>query len=125
MRISTTQQLFVLFAPLFLFVVLIVIFQDDNSKRNCPKKYETIKSDHVGSRFQALAETRAIVDWQKKSESAHKGYGLWHNASDQKMRCNQISAVYTYCRAYAKPCLQTSRGKLTGWFNTTRFRFQS
>ena len=125
MKLSTTQQLVVVFVPLLLFATWIVTFHSDGFKRTCPRHYETIKSDHVGSRFQAFAETRAIVNWQKKSETVHKGFGTWHNAADRKLRCSQISAVYTYCRAFAKPCFKSANSKLTQSITMLSFRVQS
>lgn len=125
MKLSTTQQLVALFVPLILFAVLMVTFHSDSFKRSCPRNYETIKSDHVGSRFQALAETRAIVDWQNKSESIRQGFGSWHNATDQKLRCSQISAVYTYCRVFAKPCFKSASSKLSQFITIFPFRIPS
>ena len=61
------------------------------------------------SRLRSLAQLNAMRDWVRQAGAIDQRYGLWHNAADRQVDCQELpNSLLIRCIATAKPCAGTS-----------------
>ena len=61
------------------------------------------------SRLRSLAQLNAMRGWVREAGAIDQRYGLWHNAADRQVDCQELpNSLLIRCIAKAKPCPGTS-----------------
>ena len=75
----------------------------EEEQSNCLKK---VKATGFPHRIKTVAELNAVRLWTQVTSKKDAKYGMWHNARQTELSCEQMArSVYYRCTASGKPCL--------------------